>query len=142
MRKAILLGLVVVLLVAGAVAVGCGGGGTDKAAVTAVQASLGKINTAIQDLTAKGTAMTLTVADIKSARDSLKPEVQSIIDNGKKIKGADTGAVQKAWTDLDTAVTGLPDTATLLDIAPVLMTKLTPLTDALDKITAVAAAAK
>ena len=138
MRKVVLLGLVVVLALAALAVAGCGGSSTDATAVAAVQASLGKIDTAIADLTAKGTAGTLTVADIKVVRDSLKPEVQSVIDNGKKIKGADTAAVDKAWTDLDAAVTALPDTATLMDAAGVLMTKVTPLTTALKAIGALA----
>ncbi len=87
-------------------------------------------------MTAKGTAGTLTVADIKATRDALKTDVQSVIDNGKKIQGADTATVQRAWTDLDAAVTALPDTATLMDAAGVLMTKVSPLTAALDKIRA------
>jgi hypothetical protein len=139
-RKAVFFVLIVVVALSALVVVGCGGGGTDTAAVAAVQASLGKIDTAIKDLTAKGTAGTLTVADIKTVRDSLKPEVQSVIDNGKKIKGADTDTVQKAWTDLDAAVTALPDTATLMDAAGVLMTKVSPLTAALEKIRALVTA--
>jgi len=131
----VLLGLVVVLALAALGLAGCGGSsGTDATAVAAVQASLAKINAAVKDMTDKGTAGTLTVADIKAARDSLKPEVQSVIDNGKKIKGADTAAVQKAWTDLDAAVTGLPATGTLADAAPVLLTKIGPLTAALGAI--------
>jgi hypothetical protein len=132
----VLLVLIVVVALSAVAVVGCGGGGTDTAAVAAVQASLGKIDTAIKDMTAKGTAGTLTVADIKTTRDALKADVQSVIDNGKKIKGADTDSVQKAWTDLDAAVTALPDTATLMDAAGVLMTKVSPLTAALDKIRA------
>jgi hypothetical protein len=133
-RKLVLLGLVVVLALSALAVAGCGGGGTDATAVAAVQGNLTKINAAIADLTAKGTSGSLTVADIKAARDSLKPEVQSVIDNGKKIKGADVNAVQKAWTDLDSAVTALPATATLADAAGVLMMKVTPLTAALTAI--------
>jgi hypothetical protein len=139
-RKAVLFVLIVVVALSAFAVVGCGGGGTDTAAVAAVQASLGKIDTAIKDLTAKGTAGTLTVADIKTTRDALKTDVQSVIDNGKKIKGADTDTVQKAWTDLDAAVTALPETATLMDAAGVLMTKVSPLTAALDKIRALVTA--
>lgn len=135
MRKAVLLGLVVVLALAAIAVAGCGGGGTsDAAAKTAVQASLVKINAAIADMTAKGTAGSLTVAQIKSTRDSIKPEIQSVIDNGKKITGVDTAALQKAWTDLDAAVTALPDTATLVDAAGVLLTKVGPLQAALTAI--------
>ncbi len=140
MRKVVLFVLIVVVALSAFAVVGCGGGGTDTAAVAAVQASLGKIDAAIKDMTAKGTAGTLTVADIKATRDALKTDVQSVIDNGKKIEGADTDGVQKAWTDLDAAVTALPDTATLMDAAGVLMTKVSPLTAALDKIRALVTA--
>jgi hypothetical protein len=139
-RKAVLFVVIVVVALSALAVVGCGGGGTDTAAVAAVQASLGKIDTAIKDMTAKGTAGTLTVADIKTTRDALKTDVQSVIDNGKKIEGADTAAVEKAWTDLDAAVTALPDTATLMDAAGVLMTKVSPLTASLDKIRALVTA--
>ena len=135
MRKAVLLGLVLVLALAALAVAGCGGGGSsDTAAKAAVQASLAKINAAIVDMTAKGTAGSLTVAQIKATRDSIKPEIQSVIDNGKKIAGVDVGAIQKAWSDLDTAVTALPDTATLVDAAGVLITKVGPLQAALTAI--------
>lgn len=134
MRKAVLLIMIVVVALSALGVAGCGGGGTDTAAIEAVQASFAKIDAAIADLTAKGTALTLTVADIKSARDALAPEVQSVIDNGKKIEGADVAAVQTAWDDLDAAVTALPDGATLMEAAGVLMTKVSPLTAALDQI--------
>ncbi len=136
-RKAVLLGLVVVLALAAVAVAGCGGGGTSDAdAKAAVQAGLAKIDTAIADLTAKGTSGALTVAGIKATRDSLKSDVQSVIDNAKKIKGADVSAAEKAWTDLDSAVTALPDSATLMDAAGVLMTKVGPLTAALAQIKA------
>ena len=62
--------------------------------------------------------------------------MQSVIDAGKNIKGADVSKIQKAWTDLDSAVTALPDSATLMDAAGVLLTKVTPLTAALDELRA------
>lgn len=143
MRKAVLLVLVAVLALTALAVAGCGGGGTDQAAVTTVQGNLAKIDTAIKDMTAKGVAGTLTVADIKSARDTLKPEVQSVIDNGTKIEGADTGAVQKAWTELDTAVNGLSDSATLQEAGAILLSKVTPLQTALTAVkTAIASATK
>ena len=59
-----LLGMVVVLALAAVAVAGCGGDSTssDAAAKAAVQASLAKIDTAIADLTAKGTSGALTVA--------------------------------------------------------------------------------
>ena len=131
-----LLGLVVVLALAAVAVAGCGGGGGAAriAAKAAVVAGLAKIDAAIADMTAKGTDGSLTVAGIKATRDSLKADVQSVIDSAKKIKGADVSAAEKAWTDLDAAVTALPDTATLIDAAGVLLTKVAPLTTALAKI--------
>jgi hypothetical protein len=132
-RKAVLLGLVVVLALGVVAVAGCGGGtsSSDAAAKATVVAGLAKINTAVADLTAKGTSGSLTVAGIKAARDSLKPDVQSVIDAAKNIKGADVSKIQQAWTDLDSAVTALPDSATLMDAAAVLLTKVAPLTSAL-----------
>ncbi len=137
-RKIVLLGLVVVLALAAVAVAGCGGDSTssDAAAKVAVVAGLAKIDTAIADLTAKGTSGALTVAGIKATRDSLKADVQAVIDNAKKIKGADVSATEKAWTDLDSAVTALPDSATLMDAAGVLMTKIGPLTAGLAQIKA------
>jgi hypothetical protein len=138
-RKAVLLGLVVVLALGAFVVVGCGGsssGASEATAKAAVVASLAKIDAAVADLTAKGTNGTLTVAGIKATRDSLKAEVQSVIDNAKNIKGADVSKIQTAWSDLDAAVTALPDTATLMDAAAVLLTKVAPLTSALAQVKA------
>jgi hypothetical protein len=138
-RKIVLLGLVVVLALAALAVIGCGGsgnGGSEASAKAAVQADMAKIDAAIADLTQKGTSGALTVAGIKAARDSLKAQVEDVIAQAKNIKGADVNAVQKAWTDLDSAVTALPDSATLMDAAAVLMTKVTPLTAALAQIKA------
>ncbi|MCL4371247.1 MAG: hypothetical protein M1380_10130 [Chloroflexi bacterium] len=134
-RKVWLLGLVVVLALGVLTLAGCGGGGeSDQGAMTALQGSLGKISATMADLTAKGTSGSLTVADIKAARDSLKPEIQSVIDNGKKVKGADVSAFETAWAALDAAVTALPDSASLVDIGTVLISKVSPLQAELDKI--------
>jgi hypothetical protein len=137
-RKAVLLGLVVVLALGALAVAGCGGGtsSSDASAVAAVQASLTKIDAAVADLTTKGTSGALTVAGIKAARDSLKTDVQTVIDQGKKIKGADVSKIQTAWNDLNAAVTALPDSATLMDAAAVLLTKVSPLTSALAELKA------
>ena len=134
-RRIVLLGLVVVLALAALTVAGCGGSSSSDAdAKAAAQASLAKIDAAIADMTAKGTSGALTVAGIKATRDSLKGDVQTVIDSAKKIKGADVSAAEKAWADLDAAVTALPDSATLMDAAGVLLTKVGPLTAALAQI--------
>jgi hypothetical protein len=137
-RKAVLLILVVVLALAALALAACGGSASasDASAKAAVQADLGKINAAVADLTQKGTSGSLTVAGIKQARDSLRANVEDLIAQAKNIKGADVSKVQQAWQDLDAAVTALPDSATLMDAAAVLMTKVTPLTTAIAEIQA------
>jgi hypothetical protein len=135
-RRAVVLGLIIILALAAVSVAACGGGtsANEETAKAAVQADLTKIDTGIADLTQKGTSGSLTVADIKAARDSLKTQVEDVITQAKNIKGADVSTIQKAWTDLDSAVTALPDSATLMDAAAVLMTKVAPLTTALDKV--------
>jgi hypothetical protein len=131
-RSLVIVGLIVALVLGALALTGCGGGGGDEeAAKAAVVAGLAKIDTVVADLTQKGTSGALTVADIKAARDSMKAEFQSILDNAKKIKGADVSKAETAWTDLDAAITALPDNATLMDAAGVLMTKVPGLTSAL-----------
>jgi hypothetical protein len=137
-RKAVLFCLVVVLALSALAVTACGGGSgtSEESAKAAVQADLSKIDAAVADLTQKGTSGALTVAGIKAARDSLKPHIEDVITQAKNIKGADVAAVQKAWQDLDAAITALPDSATLMDAAGVLLTKVTPLTNALAQIKA------
>jgi hypothetical protein len=137
-RRVALLGLIIILALAAVSVAACGGGSSANAesAKAAVQADLGKIDSGIADLTQKGTSGSLTVADIKAARDSLKTQVEDVITQAKSIKGADVSSIQKAWTDLDSAVTALPASATLMDAAAVLMTKVTPLTTALEQLRA------
>lgn len=131
--KAVLPVVFVVLLLGATVVGGCGGGGggDEEAAKAAIAASLVKIEAAVADLTAKGTSGALTVAEIKATREALKPEVESVIESATQVKGLDASKIEQAWKDLDTAVTELPDTATLMEAAGVLMTKVTPLMSAL-----------
>jgi hypothetical protein len=134
----VLLGLIVVLVMGGLAVAGCGGGGgSDEQAKAAVQGSLAKIDATVQDMTAKGVSGALTVAEIKAARDAMKPEISTIVENGKNIEGVDVGKVESAWSDLDKAVTELPDSATLAEAGAVLLTKVQPLTAALGEVKAV-----
>jgi hypothetical protein len=136
-RSLVVFGLIVALALGALALTGCGGsGGDETAAKAAVVAGLAKIDTTIADLTQKGTSGSLTVADIKATRDSMKGELVTLFANAKKIKGADVSKAEAAWNDLDAAVTSLPDTATLMDAAGVLMTKVPALTSALADIQA------
>jgi hypothetical protein len=131
-RSLVLFGLIVALALGAFAVTGCGGGGEDEAAAkAAVAAGLAKIDTVVADLTQKGTSGALDVAGIKAARDSMKAEFESVLANAKKIKGADVSKAEQAWTDLNAAITALPDSATLMDAAGVLMTKVPALTSAL-----------
>jgi hypothetical protein len=131
--KAVLPVLLVVVLL-GAVLAGCGG--SDEKAKADLAAAITPIEAAIADLTAKGTSGALDVAGIKAARDEMKSKWQAVIDAAKKVKGADVKAAEQAWNDLDAAVTALPDTATLMDAAGVLMTKVPAFTKVLSDLKA------
>ena len=47
---------------------------------------------------------------------------QAVVTAAEKVKGADVEAAKKAWTDLDTAVSAVPDSATLIEAAAQIMT--------------------
>ncbi len=133
-KRLLLLGLAVLLALGVTAAVGCGG--SDEQAKADLAAAIAPIEAAIADLTAKGTSGSLDVAGIKAARDAMKDKWQAVIDAAKKVKGADVKAAEQAWNDLDAAVTALPDTATLMDAAGVLMSKVPAFTKVLSDLKA------
>lgn len=111
-RKALLVGLAIVLALTVVGMAACGGG-TSKEAKAAMTTALEKINTDIAGMT---TALTSggTVADLKAFKDGAAADWQAVVTAAKDVEGADAVAAEKAWTDLDTAITALPDDADLL----------------------------
>ncbi len=117
-KKALLLGLVFILVLAVVVAAGCGG--ADKEAKEALRTALDKINTQVTELTAKFTGGG-TVPEVKAALLDIAPDWQAVVEAAKKVKGADADAAQKAWTGVETAVQGLSDDTPLMQAAGTIM---------------------
>ena len=120
-RNLLLLGLAIVLLVATFAVVACGGD-SDAEAKAALKEALTKVEASVAELTAKG--INLTVADVKAARDAMKPQWQTVVESAKGIKGADIAKAEKAWTDLDAAVSSIPDDATIIEAGQIVMVQL------------------
>lgn len=109
--------LILVLMVFG-VALGlvaCGG--ADQKA--ALAAALDKVETAMAKFQTMGADS--TVADVKAARDQIAPLWAAVVAAAKNVKGADAGAAEKAWTDLDAAVNSIPANATIIQAATAIM---------------------
>lgn len=117
-KKALILGLAVVLMVSVLVVVGCGG--SDKEAKEALRTALDKINTQVAELTKTFTSGG-TVADVKAAKEKLAPDWQAVVAAAKNVKGADVAKAEKAWTDVATAIDGLPNDVPLMQAAASIM---------------------
>jgi hypothetical protein len=109
-RRIVVLCLMVAL--AGLVAVGCG---SDKDAVTALDAALDKVDAATAKFQTMGPES--TIADVKAARDEVGPLWAEVVSAAKKVKDVDVAAAEKAWTDLDGAVSALADDANIMEAA-------------------------
>lgn len=111
-KKALLVGLAIVLALTVVGMAACGGG-TSKEAKAALKAAVEKVNL---DMGAMQTALMSggTVADLKTFKDGASPDWQAVVTAAKDVKGADAVAAEKAWTDLDTAITALPADVDLL----------------------------
>ena len=114
-RKVVLVGVAVMLLLSVLAMVGCGGG-TSAADKATLSKALDKIDADIAVLTTQFTAGG-TAADLKKAVGAVKPDWQAVIDAAQKVKGADVAAAQKAWTDVDTAISGLSDSTPIVQAA-------------------------
>ena len=124
-RKLLLLGLVMSVALAGLFAVGCGGDeGEDSTA--AMQAALDTIEAEIASLTATMTSGG-TTADVKAAKDRLKPDWQAIIDACDGVEGADAAKAQQVWDDTAAAIDGVPADADLVTLAGAVMGPVTAL---------------
>ncbi len=111
-RKALLIGLAIVLALTVVGMAACGSD-TSKEAKAALKVAVEKVNT---DMAAMQTALMSggTVADLKTFKDGAAPDWQAVVTAAKDVKGADAVAAEKAWTDLDAAITALPEDANLL----------------------------
>lgn len=115
-RKALLLGLIVVLAVTSLAVVGCGSGEEAKGAL---RAALDVVDVKVDAFTAA--AMTSTVPQLKTAKDGLAADWQAVVTVAKDVEGADVAAAEKAWTDLSSAVDAIPDDASLIEAGSALL---------------------
>ena len=124
-RKLMLLGLVTILVLTGLFAVACGGDdGEDGKA--AMQAALDQIESDIADMTATMTSGG-TTADVKAAKETIKPHWQAVIDACAGVEGADAAKAQQVWDDTAAAIDGVPADADLMTLAGAVMGPVTAL---------------
>jgi hypothetical protein len=93
--------------------------GSDDEAKAALSAALDKGDVAVAKFQTMGADS--TVADIKAARDEVAPLWQEVVAAAKDVKDADVAAAEKAWTDLDQAVSSLADDANIMEAAGVVL---------------------
>jgi len=120
-RRLVLLGLVLVLLTAVVFsAAGCSlSEAKDKAALLAALTEFNLKSTPLA-MTVAGTDSDATVTSdgtpvataIRDGVADVADEWQSVIAKAKKVDGADAAAAEKAWSDLEAAVAGVPEDAT------------------------------
>lgn len=123
-KKALVVGLAAVLLVTALGMVACGGG--DDEGKKAMQAALDVIEADIESLTATMTAGG-DVASLKTAKNEVAPHWQAVVDAAEKVEGADKVKAQQLWDDVSAAIDGVPDNATLLELAGAAMGPFTAL---------------
>jgi hypothetical protein len=124
LRSGLLLGLAVVLAVSMFVVVGCGG--SDEDAKANLSTALDKVEASIAKFQSSMGA-TSTVDDVKNALGTVKPDWEAVVTAAKDVEGADVAAAEKAWTDVDTAIGSIPEGATILEAAALIMTPVTAL---------------
>lgn len=120
-KKLLVVGLAVLFVVGAVFAVACGG--NDAAAKTKMQQALTVVEADIAQLTAtfaSGAVGTNGGVQLKAALTAVQPHWQAVIDACDGVKGADKAKAQQVWTDVQTAVTALPDNANLTQMATLL----------------------
>jgi hypothetical protein len=120
----LLVALAIVLAVAMLVAVGCGG--SDEEAKANLSAALDKAETSMSGF-ASSIGPSSSVDDIKAALTSFGPEWQAVIDAAKEVEGADAVGAEQAWTDVTAAIDSIPEDANILEAAALIMAPVTNL---------------
>ena len=124
LRNALLLGLAVVLALTMFVAVGCGG--SDDEAKAELSAALDAAETSMAGFTSSIGADS-SVDDIKVALESFQPEWEAVVAAAGNVEGADAAAAEQAWTDVTTAIDSIPEGASILEAAALIMGPVTAL---------------
>lgn len=118
-KKLLLIGLVVVFAF-GAVFATAGCGGDDEAAKEAMRDALTVVENDIADLTETFSSGEASGADLKAALTAVQPDWQAVIDACADVEGADATKAEQVWTDIETAVSTMPDDAGLAEMAAIL----------------------
>jgi len=124
LRSGLLLGLAVVLAVSMFAVVGCGG--SDEDAKANLSAALDKVETSIAEFQSSMGA-TSTVDDVKNALSTVKPDWEAVVAAAQDVEGADVAAAEEAWADVETAISSIPEGASILEAAALIMTPVTAL---------------
>ncbi len=124
LRSGLLLGLAVVLAVSMFVVVGCGG--SDEDAKANLSAALDKVEASIAKFQSSMGANS-SVDDVKNALNTVKPDWAAAVAAAKDVEGADVAAAEKAWADVETAISSIPEGASILEAAALIMAPVTAL---------------
>jgi len=118
-RKLWLVGLAVVLVLAGFSGAACEDGddegGPDPKAV--MQQALDVVEDHIADLMGSVTSGAATGADLKVAVEEYGTDYQAVVDACAGVEGADAATARQLWDDLEAAVLALPDDAGMIQMA-------------------------
>ncbi len=112
--RALILGVALVL----GLALMGGACGSDEDAKAELRAALDKVDQSVAQFQDMG--LSSTVPEIKAARDEVASVWDEVVVAAAKVDGVDVEKVEQAWTDLDTAVSAVPDDAGIMEAAGVL----------------------
>lgn len=117
MKKAVVVGLVVLLAVSAVFVVGCGN--SEEQAKAALSAALDKLEASVGQF--QQMSPTSTVADIKAAKEVVAKDWQEVVNAAKGVKEANIETLEKAWADVETAFGSISDDASLIQAAALIM---------------------
>jgi hypothetical protein len=123
-KKALFVGLAIVLVVMAFAVVACGG---NEEAKTALRTALDKVDADISQLSTQFTAGG-TVADVKAAKAQFEGDWTAVVAAAEGVKGADVQAAKDAWTTAATAIDNMDESQPLMQEGLKIMTQITGLT--------------
>jgi hypothetical protein len=123
-KKALFVGLAIVLVVMAFAVVACGG---NEEAKTALRTALDKVDADIAQLTTQFTAGG-TVADVKAAKAQFEGDWNAVVTAAEGVKGADVQAAKDAWTTAATAIDNMDESQPLMQEGLKIMTQIQGLT--------------
>ena len=123
-KKAVFVGLAIVLVVMAFAVVACGG---NEEAKTALRTALDKVDADIAQLTTQFTAGG-TVADVKAAKAQFEGDWTAVVTAAEGVEGADVQAAKDAWTTAAAAIDAMDESQPLMQEGLKIMTQITGLT--------------